>query len=91
MNIIGLLLSSLKKKSPLGPSILRMVFSFSVLKMKFVNLPSSTKRICSSIMFELVGELAIENDLGSKSECSKSRYWPARYCIDWEPGIFSNI
>ena len=33
----------------------------------------------------------MENALGSKSECSKSIYCPARYCKDWAPGIFKII
>ena len=73
-NIIGQSLSSLRKKLPFGPSILKIVFSVKVLKTKLVNCPPSTKRTCSSIKFELTGALAIEKARGSKSGCSMSRY-----------------
>ncbi len=58
--MIGHSLSSLRKKLPLGPSILKIDLGANELKMKLVSFPSSTNRIWSSIRFELVGALAIE-------------------------------
>ena len=61
--MIGHSLSSLRKKLPLGPSILKIDLGVNELKMKLVSFPLSTRRIWSSIRFELVGALAMSNIL----------------------------